>query len=112
MAKVAITESYLEDIADAIRSKTGLSTTYRPSEMANAILTISGGGGVTPTGTINITENGTYNVTNYASASVNVPTSSTINNQNKTVTPTTVRESLRASTRTPPKNMVKWKRKY
>lgn len=32
MAKVAITESYLEDIADAIREKTGMSEeTYRPS---------------------------------------------------------------------------------
>ena len=88
MAKVAITEQYLTDIADAIRTKTGLSNLYYPAEMAPAILTISGSGGITPTGTINITTNGTYNVTQYASASVNVPTGSTILNQDKTVTPT------------------------
>lgn len=33
----------------------------------------AGGGGITPTGTIDITENGTYDVTNYASADVEVP---------------------------------------
>lgn len=94
MAKVIITESYLEDIADAIRTKTGTSDTYNPSEMAPAILSISGGGGITPTGTISITSNGTYNVTSYASAEVAVPTGSTINNQNKSVTPTEQSQSI------------------
>lgn len=97
MARVAITEQYLIDIADAIRSKTGSSSaTYLPSEMASAIMTISGGGGIIPTGTINITQNGTHDVTNYASAYVQVPTGSTINNQDKTVNPSTSQQTITA----------------
>lgn len=75
MADVLVNESSLEDIADAIRSKNGLTTKYKPSEMADAISAISGGG-ITPTGTktINITQNGTVteDVTQYANAQVNV----------------------------------------
>ena len=46
MGKVLVTDTYLEDIADAIREKLGVETTYKISEMAAAILSISGGGTV------------------------------------------------------------------
>lgn len=73
MALVITNSDNYDAIADAIRAKTSSSTTYKPSEMASAISAIPGGGGITPSGTINITENGTYNVTTYASASVSIP---------------------------------------
>ena len=76
MANVLINEDTMTDIADAIRSKKGVSTTYKPADMPSAIESISGGG-ITPTGTINITTNGTHDVTNYASASVAVPQGTT-----------------------------------
>ena len=44
MSKVLVNESSLTGIADAIRSKNGSTTTYKPSEMAAAITAISGGG--------------------------------------------------------------------
>lgn len=37
MAKVLITEQYLQDVADAIRSLNGLTTEYTPAQMAAAI---------------------------------------------------------------------------
>lgn len=41
MTKVLLTEDHLEDIADAIRAKLGVSTQYKPGQMAAAIQTIA-----------------------------------------------------------------------
>ena len=71
MTKVLVTEQHLEDIADAIRYKTGESDTYRPGDMAAAIRAIEAGY-PEPTGTIQITQNGVTNVKDYASANVSV----------------------------------------
>ena len=43
MARVLVNESNLQNIANAIRSKNGLSDTYTPSQMAGAISAISTG---------------------------------------------------------------------
>ena len=65
MANVLVRESSLEDIADAIRNKLNVQTTYKPGEMAAAITSIPSGG-------------------------------STINNQNKTVHPSSSQQSITA----------------
>lgn len=44
MANVLINDKYLENIADAIREKSGTVLTYKPKEMANAIAAIPSGG--------------------------------------------------------------------
>ena len=89
--KVALTEQYLYDIADAIRAKNGLTETYTPAEMGPAILDL-GGGGIVPSGTINITTNGTHDVYNYANALVNV-SSEAPTLQAKSVSYTPIEES-------------------
>lgn len=79
MSKVIITESHLEDIADAIRAKNGTQNTYTPGQMAIAISDISGSSknfqvsntevrlanktALTDTGlTLTVAETGKYNV--------------------------------------------------
>ena len=91
-------ENSVQAIAESIRSKLGVDTTYKIAEMSGAINTIvipdgttnitENGyhdvkayeqayvhveGGITPTGTTNIYENGDHDVTNYATAHVAVP---------------------------------------
>jgi len=73
---VLISESILQDVASAIKTKKSYSssTTLKPYNFASEISTISGGG-ITPTGSTTITSNGSHDVTNYATAVVNVPSS-------------------------------------
>lgn len=84
MSKVTITESYLEDIGDAIREKLNTSQVYTPGQMAAAIESIPTGG-ITPTGTKSITQNGQTDVTQYATADVNVPNSYAAGDEGKVV---------------------------
>ena len=60
----------LEDIADAIRAKTGGTGELTPAEMAESIDDEL----VKPAGTVQITKNGTHNIAEYDKAEVNVPT--------------------------------------
>ncbi len=46
MTKVLVTQSYLTDIADAIRAKKNTNDTYTPDQMAGAITSIAGGASV------------------------------------------------------------------
>lgn len=60
MAQKLYEESNIQDIANAIRSKNGLTTTYKPSEMAAAISAISGGGGSNEKAIVEKTISGIY----------------------------------------------------
>lgn len=60
MSNVLVNDTSLTAIANAIRSKLGVSTTYKPGQMASAIQSIPTGGSAV-LGTKTITANGTYN---------------------------------------------------
>lgn len=85
MPKVLLNASTLSNIANAIRTKLGVATLYKPGQMADAITSISSGG-VAPTGTKNITANGTnIDVTSYAYVDVAVPNSYNAGDEGKVV---------------------------
>lgn len=60
MSKVLVTDTHLTDIANAIRNKNGSSDTYKPSEMASAISSITTGDTTIEDGLLNKTLSGDY----------------------------------------------------
>lgn len=77
MTQVLITESYLTDIADAIRAKNGSESEYSPADMADAIDAIEDASSVL-LGAKTIASNGPYSAAaddldGYSSVTVNVP---------------------------------------
>lgn len=64
MSKVLTDNKHYTDIANAIREKNGLTTTYKPAEMANAIAAIETGGGDLPEEAFNITGDCRYRFAN------------------------------------------------
>jgi hypothetical protein len=98
MAQVLVTESYLDDIADAIREKNGSEDTYTPAQMAEAIEDIHTADEVVLVSK-SVTANGTYNPVSdsadgYSGVTVNVPNTDTASDEGKVV----VNQALTAQT--------------
>lgn len=89
MAQVLVTESYLDDIADAICEKNGSEDTYTPAQMAGAIEDIQTADEVVLVSK-SISANGTYNPASdsadgYSGVTVNVPNTYTASDNGKVV---------------------------
>lgn len=100
MSKVLVTESSLEDIADAIRAKNGTENTYKPGQMAAAIEALPG-----PSTLVSksITQNGSYDpeddgADGYSAVTVDVPNSYAAGDEGKVVSNgALVQQTARAS---------------
>lgn len=100
MSKVLVTESSLESIADAIRTKNGTENTYKPGQMAAAIEALPG-----PSTLVSksITQNGSYDpedddADGYSAVTVNVPNSYAAGDEGKVVSNgALVQQTARAS---------------
>ena len=74
MGKVIVTDTYLSNIASAIRGKAGTQSLYTPAQMASAIANLPSGPTVT---SLSVNANGTYTAptgTAYSPVTVAVPT--------------------------------------
>lgn len=85
MGLIKLNESILESIANAIRNKLGVATTYKPSQMASAISSIT----VASLETKTITANGTYTPSSghngFSSVTIEVPNTYTAEDEGKIV---------------------------
>lgn len=85
MAKVLTDESNYAAIANAIRAKKGVETTYRPGDMAGAISSIE----TANLDTLSVNANGTYTPTSpkngFSQVDVNVPNSYSASDEGKVV---------------------------
>ena len=70
MAKVLVTQSKLDTLAEIVGGKSNTNVPLTIDEMITAADSITSGGGITPSGNINITSAGVTDVTNYATATV------------------------------------------
>ena len=91
----AISKTYVGSSVTRQAAKTVTPTTSSQTAVASGVYTTGAitvaaipSSYIVPSGTLSVTSNGIKDVTSYASISVNVPTGSTINNQDKSVTPT------------------------
>jgi hypothetical protein len=67
MGQVLVSKEYLQGIADAIRTKNGLTTKYTPAEMPNAIINIPGGGSAPTIDSLSVTPSATTQTFNSSS---------------------------------------------